>query len=120
MDELVILLNGTDRHEVNDLVESLRNSVGQLSEILIAQSEGVTVTPDFTVVISASIGLGVVTRHLAQVLVAWIRKDDIRSVKIGRLDIRGYTVEEVERLLKAYGSQHNKKNSKEETKIEAS
>lgn len=109
MDEFVIFVNGTDRRSVDAFVESLRHAATQVTSIHVFESEQIIGNPEFTIAISASFGLGVIAERLAQVIVAWIKRNNTKSVKVGKTEIKGYSIEEVERILQAHCSTSKKK-----------
>ena len=108
MNNLAFFINGAERYRIDDLMDSLRAAATQEIKIQMFHSEQLTGAPEFTIAITASVGLGVIIKQAAQILTTWIKRSEAKSVKVGEVEIKGYSVKEVERILQAYQEKPNK------------
>lgn len=103
MDDLVIILSNSKPIEANEITSSLeRNNNIKVQTVL---SQGFMGVGEIIVIISAfgaALGGEALLKELAEIMVAWMKRYEGRRVKIGKVDITGYSAEEVERILKAY------------------
>jgi len=99
MADHVITMSDSTRAEVNEVVSAI-DGINDEIEIKLITSKGFLGIGEITLLISA-LGGGVLLKQLAQVLVAWMKRHEGRKVKLGKIEITGYSVEEVERILES-------------------
>lgn len=85
--------------EVNEIVSAL-DGLSDDIEIKVISSKGFVGIDEITLFISA-LGGGVLVKQFATIIVVWMKRHEGRKVKLGKLEITGYSVEEVERILRA-------------------
>lgn len=99
MADHAITLSDSTVDEANEIVSALDGLSDDL-EIKVISSKGFVGISEITLLISA-LGGGVLVKQLAKSIIAWMKRHEGRKVKLGKLEITGYSVEEVERILRA-------------------
>lgn len=98
MSDVAVTLSASTRDEANEIV-SLLHCISDELEISVITSKGFIGIGEITLLISA-FGGGVLVGQLAKIIVTWMKRHEGHSVKVGKVEIKGYSVEEVERILK--------------------
>lgn len=99
MPDIFITFSDSTQNDANEIVSTIYEFSDEI-EIKVLASRGFLGFGEVTLLISA-LGGGVFVSQLAKIIIAWIKRHEGRSVKIGKTEITGYSVDEVERLLKA-------------------
>lgn len=99
MENQSIRISPAGEGDIADLVREISTLEEVGPTVKVVSSKGFGGVAEVTLVISA-LGGPVVVKSLASILIAWMKRNEKRSVTIGKTKIVGYSTDEVERLLK--------------------
>jgi len=98
MYDFIIRLSDCTINEANELLLTIEEISGKVKASIISP-QGFTNIGDIMLVVSA-LGGGVIVREMARIIIAWINRHEHHQVRIGDLDITGYSAKEIEGILK--------------------
>lgn len=100
MSQYILTLSSSTEDDANDIVAGLGQDADIDTKTVV--SKGFNGFGEVTLIIVALRG-DAFLKQLAQIVVAWMKRHEGRKVKIGSIEITGYSAEEVERILRAAG-----------------
>jgi hypothetical protein len=88
------------QQDVADLIASIEELDEKEAKVKVISSKGFGGVGEMTLIVSLLTSPAVI-KGLSSVLVAWIQRNNKRTVTIGKTKLTGYSVDDVERLLKS-------------------